>query len=111
MISLGWRRLLIVLSVVWAVFACVVVLDERTRISELNVDDRWRYHNFWEAELQLDKSRPLTLIEIVESRALAPDIQPKWTKVGLFLSIPLVMLWVFAFTVSWVSMGFRKAKE
>jgi len=109
MINLGWKRLLIVLSVLWVLGSITVIVYERQTINPFDqFEETLPRYEFWEwspahltAEnfLDAEPGEPLRHLTIQLGPAAVTFI------------LPVLCLWVGVFAFAWVREGFRAEHE
>jgi hypothetical protein len=99
MIKKGWKRLLIVLSVIWFVAASAFVIVERQSINPFDQFDKPPpQYVFWQWS-------PVDLLLPKEQQKR--ELNPKLNTILLTLSAPVVSVWFIFWAFAWVKDGFN----
>lgn len=109
MINLGWKRLLIVLSVLWLLGSIIVIVYEWRAINSFDqFEETLTTYNFWEWSPEyLSAEKFLDAEPGEELRHLTIRFGP----VAITVILPILCLWVGVLAFAWVRDGFRAGHE
>lgn len=111
MITQGWKRLFIVLSLTWLVGSIAWCSSERHSINFFEqFDETQKTHIFWQWSQPITSAKPLAT-DVKSGREAYPrslNIRPIVT-LAVMLT-PILLLWIIGWCVSWVNDGFNRRK-
>jgi hypothetical protein len=109
MINLGWKRLLIVLSVLWLLSSIAIIVYEKQTINPFDqFEETLPEYVFWEwSPARLSAQKFLDAEPGQQLRHLSIQIAPA----TVIIFLPILCLWVGVFTFAWVREGFRVERE
>jgi len=109
MINLGWKRLLIVLSILWLLGSITVIVYERQTINPFDqFDQPLPTYDFWKWSPEyLSADKFLDAEPGEELRHLTIQVGT----VAITAILPILCLWVGVLAFAWVREGFRVGHE
>jgi hypothetical protein len=109
MINLGWKRLLIVLSVLWLLGSITVIVYERQTINPFDqFEETLPAYGFWEwSPARLSAKKFLDAEPGEQLRHLSIQVVPA----AVTVILPILCLWVGVLAFAWVREGFCAERE